>query len=430
MLSGNVPGTVRAYVVVMREAQPAAAPVPVTTEVAARRFGVASSAAAAVLVVGAVLLAAASVPLYAMTHQNVLVNGGQNIAVAVLFSAVGFVVVRRQPRNAIGWILLTAPAGLQLLPADAASYALLAYRLGHRLPFGAVALLLEYSWAPAIVLLGLAILLFPDGRLPSPRWRPVLWSYLAVVACYAGGTYALVATALAARHVRVDSGGGLTAISSATFYWLIFPVLAAFLLSFVAAQVLSWRRSSGERRQQLKWLMSGAAVLAFSQVIFQPILALYPHLAQVQLVAGFLVGLGAAALPASVAVAIMKYRLYDIDRIISRTLAYAIVTGLLVGVYAGLVLLATHVFRFRTPVAVAAATLAAAALFNPLRQRVQRAVDRRFNRARYDADKTVAAFAAGLKDAVDLDAVQADLATAVQQALEPAHISVWMSERR
>jgi hypothetical protein len=414
----------------MREAQPAAGPVPVTAEVAARRFRAVSSATAAVLVVLAVLLAAASVPLYALTHQNWQLNGGQNIAVAVLFSAVGFVIVRRQPRNPIGWILLTVPAGLQLLPADAASYALLAYRLGHRLPFGVAALLLEYSWAPAIALLGLAILLFPDGQLPSPRWRPVLWSYLAVVACYAGGTYALAATALTARHVRVDSGGGLTAISSATFYWLIFPVLAAFWLSFVAAQVLNWRRSSGERRQQLKWLMSGTAVLAVSQVIFQPVLALYPNLPQVQLVVGFLVGLGAAALPASMAVAILKYRLYDIDRIISRTLSYAIVTGLLIGMYAGLVLLATEVLRFRTPVAVAAATLAAAALFNPLRQRVQQAVDRRFNRARYDADKTVAAFAARLKDAVDLDAVQADLTTAVQQALEPAHLSLWMSKHR
>ncbi len=413
----------------MREAQPPARPAPVTNQVAARRFGVASSTAAVVLVVLAVLLAAASVPLYDLAHQNWEVNGGQNIAVAVLFSAVGLVIVRRQPRNAIGWILLTAPAGLQLLPADAASYALLAYRLGHRLPFGAVALLLEYSWAPAIVLLGLAILLFPDGRLPSPRWRPALWSYLAVVACYAGGTYALAATALAARHVRVDSGGGLEAISSATFYWLIFPVIAAFLLSFVAAQVLSWRRSSGERRQQLKWLMSGAAVLTVSQVIFQPVLAVYPNLPEVQLILGFLLGLGAAALPASMAVAILKFRLYDIDRIISRTLSYAIVTGLLIGVYTGLVLLATQVFRFHSTVAVAAATLAAAALFNPLRQRVQQAVDRRFNRARYDADKTVAAFAARLKDAVDLDAVQADLATVVHQALEPAHVSVWVSQR-
>ncbi len=134
-------------------------------------------------------------------------------------------------------------------------------------------------------------------------------------------------------------------------------------------------------------------------------------------------------LPVCLAVAILKYRLYDIDRIISRTLAYAIVTGLLVGVYAGLVLLTTQVFRVHTPVAVAASTLAAAALFNPLRRRVQRAVDRRFNRARYDADQTVAAFAARLKDAVDLDAVRDDLASVVHQALEPAHVSLWISER-
>jgi hypothetical protein len=128
-------------------------------------------------------------------------------------------------------------------------------------------------------------------------------------------------------------------------------------------------------------------------------------------------------------VGILKYHLYDIDRIISRTLAYTIVTGLLVGVYAGLVLLATQVLSVTSPVAIAASTLAAAALFNPLRRRVQRMVDRRFNRARYDADKTVAAFAARLQDAVDLDSVRDDLAVVVRQALEPAHVSVWMSER-
>jgi hypothetical protein len=132
---------------------------------------------------------------------------------------------------------------------------------------------------------------------------------------------------------------------------------------------------------------------------------------------------------ATVAVAVLKYRLYDIDRVISRTVAYPIVTGLLAGVYAGLVLLATQVFGLNTPVAVAAATLAAAALFSPVRRRVQRGVDRRFNRARYDADRTVAALAARLKDAVDLDAVQADLVSAVQHALEPVHVSVWISHR-
>ncbi len=121
----------------------------------------------------------------------------------------------------------------------------------------------------------------------------------------------------------------------------------------------------------------------------------------------------------------MKFRLYDIDRILSRTLAYAIVTGLLIGVYAGLVLLATQVFRFHNSVAVAASTLVAAALFNPVRHLVQHAVDRRFNRARYDADQTVAAFAARLQDAVDLGTVHSDLLSTVDRALEPAHVTVW-----
>ena len=138
---------------------------------------------------------------------------------------------------------------------------------------------------------------------------------------------------------------------------------------------------------------------------------------------------GVAALPVSIGVAILKYRLYEIDRIISRTLAYAVVTGLLIGVYAGLVLLATQVLKFHSTVAVAASTLAAAALFSPLRRRVQHMVDRRFNRARYDADQTVAAFAGRLKDAVDLDAIRDDLAGIAYQALEPVHVSVWISRR-
>ena len=132
------------------------------------------------------------------------------------------------------------------------------------------------------------------------------------------------------------------------------------------------------------------------------------------------------ALPLSMGVAILKYRLYDIDRIISRTLAYAVVTGLLIGVYAGLVLLATRVLSLHSQVAVAASTLAAVALFNPLRRRVQRAVDRRFNRARYDADRIVAAFAARLQDPAGPDSVQDELASTVQNALEPTYLSVWL----
>jgi hypothetical protein len=147
-------------------------------------------------------------------------------------------------------------------------------------------------------------------------------------------------------------------------------------------------------------------------------------------VAGGVAGVGAQlGIPVCLGVAILKYRLFEINRIVSRTLSYAIVTALLVGVYAGIVLLATHVVTVKEPVAVAGSTLAVAALFNPLRRRVQRTVDRRFNRARYDTDRLVAAFAVRLKDAVDQDAIQADLAGVVQQALEPAHVTVWMNDR-
>jgi len=139
-----------------------------------------------------------------------------------------------------------------------------------------------------------------------------------------------------------------------------------------------------------------------------------------------LLGVAFACLWAAIAVAVLKYRLYDIDRIISRVLAYAIVTGLLAALYVGLVVLATRVLSFHTPIAVSASTLAAAALFSPLRHRVQHVVDRRFNRAQYDADKTVTAFAARLGDAIELETVQSDLVGVVRQALAPGHVSVWL----
>ena len=180
--------------------------------------------------------------------------------------------------------------------------------------------------------------------------------------------------------------------------WLIaFLTVPVFWVLFVARQVLSWRRATGERRAQLKWLMAGSAATVIG------------------LAAGFAFPVGDAnivclvvgilSLPVCISFAILKYHLYDINRLISRTVSYTVVTGLLIGVYAGVVTFATRVLPFTSPVGIAASTLVAAALFNPLRHRVQGAVDRRFNRARYDADQTVAAFAARLKDAVDLDAV-------------------------
>ncbi len=228
----------------------------------------------------------------------------------------------------------------------------------------------------------------------------------------------------------MDSGGNLIALSGSAAgpdAWfgvvqdVFFPLLTLCWLLSVAGQVVSYRRSSGERRQQLKWLLAGATAGAAGLG-----LGVLLHGAGLPASVGNILGAaGLLALPVSMGVAVFKYRLLDIDRILSRTLSYAIVTGLLIGVYAGLALLATRVLTLHTPVAVAAATLAAAALFAPVRRGVQRIVDRRFNRARYDADRIVAAFAARLQDAVDLDAVRDDLAGTVQAALEPAHVSMW-----
>ena len=353
-----------------------------------------------------------------------------------LLAAIGFVVARRQPGNPLGWMFL-ALAALSALGPAAGAYAVLSYRLGHHLPLAAAAVFLALWWCPLIVTFPLVILLFPDGRLPSPRWRPVLWGYLAVGACWPVSIYAVAISAVAAGDIQIIPGGDLRAVdypagSSAwlgSFEGVILLVLAVFWLVIVASQVLAWRHASGERRQQLKWLMSGAAVCMAAVALTAIVGTLDTTVSPVLEAVVDVVFVGIAALPVSIGVAILKYRLYDIDRIISRTLGYAIVTGLLVGVYAGLVLLTTEVFQLRSTVAVAAATLAAAALFNPVRRRVQRRVDRWFNRARYDADQMVAAFAARLKDTVHMDSVRDDLAGVVHRALEPAHLSVWINER-
>ncbi len=342
-------------------------------------------------------------------------------------AAVGLLVAWHQPGNPIGWLLLSSSVCF-LVTFNSGSYATLIYHLHHRgLPFGSEILLLQSLGNAALIMFPLVILLFPDGRLPSARWTWLLLPCLALVGADVVSVVGVTAGAIAGHHVTVLSDGSLAAIDhpAGGTAWLAGPQLAsiaavaALWLGAIGHQIASWRRASGERRQQLKWLMSGAVVAAVaggSSVLINSVL-------------WEVAAVGFAALPVCIGVGILRYRLYDIDRIISRTLAYAIVTGLLVGVYAGLVLLATGVLQVTSPVAVAGSTLAAAALFRPLRRRVQRTVDRRFNRARYDADKTVTAFAARLQDAVDLDAVRDDLAGVVHRALEPAHVSVWVSQR-
>jgi hypothetical protein len=381
-----------------------------------------------------VLGGVAAVSLAAMIPLSVFAglvgDGVVALVIGVPCAAIGFLVARRQPRNPLGWLFLVIAIFL-FVPTVGGDYAYLNYLRGHRLPFAVAGLAVDQLWSEGLALFIVAILLFPDGRLPSRFWRWTLRVWCAVFTVLIVALVVATAGALAAHPIRIDTSGGLVTLDNPVGWFAIvnhgcLVILFALSIAFIGRQMLSWRRSSGERRQQLKWLASGAAVSIVSLILAAVSASSSGSIATVAEWLGTFVWFGLAALPVSIGVAILRYRLYEIDRIISRTLAYALVTGLLIGVFAGLVLLTTDVLSLSSPVAVAASTLAAAALFNPLRLRVQRIVDRRFNRTRYSAERTVAAFAARLKDAVDVTAVRDDLTSIVQQTLEPAHISLWI----
>jgi hypothetical protein len=389
------------------------------------RFRLASPRSALWLGVLYLGLLVAAVPLSALARQ---LTGGAlgGLLVMLPFAAVGLLVATRQPRNPIGWLMLGF-ALLFTVGTDAGFYSVAAFRVGrHGLPLARLAVVLATGWV-GLVLLPLPILLFPDGQLPSRGWRWTLWLYATLGVSFVVVVGVADAGALTDRQVRVDSSGEISRLNGSGGFALtsVFLFLAFVLLSlaWVARQLLAYRRSTGERRQQLKWLISGGAFCIVG-LIASVVLSNSPS--AVWAAVGVVATFGIAALPIGIGVGILKYRLYEIDRLISRTLSYLIITGLLVGVFVGIVVLATDVLPFSSPVAVAASTLAAAALFNPLRRRVQHLVDRRFNRARYDAEAIVAAFTMRLRDAVDLDTVRGELLQAVNGAVQPSHASVWI----
>jgi hypothetical protein len=380
-----------------------------------RRVGPITALALGVLALG---LGLANMALDLRTHQpGALVSDGTWLGFLLPGAVVGALLAARRPRNPLGWLLL---AIVVLAAVPASDYAYLDYRMHHgTLPLGWVAVVFVGSWP--VLLAGSAIFLwlFPDGRLPPGRWRG-----MAVVLIAAGVLVALAAwssgvVAVAGHPIPVNASGSLAvkpAGAWAVIQKVAYVAVFASLLTWLAVQVPRYRRSGGERRQQLKWLYSGAACFVAG--------VLMPSSPQVLLALG---ALAMGVFPVCIGVAVLRYRLYEIDRIISRVISYTVVTAALGGVFAGLVVLATNVLPFKTPVAVAASTLAAAALFNPLRKRVQKTVDRRFNRARYNAEAVLAAFTARLRGTVDLDTVQGDLVDAVHYAFEPAHVSVWLT---
>ena len=292
----------------------------------------------------ALALIVAAAPLSVAAHRR-WTSGLNGMPLVLGWAVMGFVLARRQPRHPMGWLLLGV-AIFFLLNGAASNYSVIDYRVHHgSLPLGPVAVLLQPAWAPAILLSGLALLLFPDGRLPTSRLRWVVWAYLAIAALWMVGAYVIAAAAIIGHNIHIESSGDLVAIDHPTgtaAWWgrvqnLFFPVLGATWLIWLVAQIPGYRRSTGESRQQLKWLLSGASIFALSGVA---------TVAFSGSGNGFLSSFGNAALagtvalPLSIGVGILKYRLYEIDRLVSRTLSYAILTGLLVGVFLGIVVLA------------------------------------------------------------------------------------------
>jgi hypothetical protein len=347
---------------------------------------------------------------------------------AVTFGVVGLLIARTRPRNPIGWIFLCCALTLAVMAA-AYGYADLALYGGEGWAGGVWAGWLA-SWlliVPVFVGPCLVAQLFPDGRPLSPRWRPVLWVSVAA------GTYLALAPALdSGRLGSYPTVENPAALPSSVADLIVDPSWGVAILSLFAVSLLSivlrFRRSVAIERQQLKWvaLAGGAAIVALSAAILaEPAPAPWPTIVGAVAFTAF------ALMPVAVAVAILRYRLYEIDRLISKTLVYGSLTVVLGAAYAGLVLAGQALFSSfagGSDLAIAASTLLVAALFLPLRSRLQLLVDRRFYRRRYDAQRTLEAFGARLRQEIELEALTGELCDAVEETMQPAHVALWLRQ--
>jgi hypothetical protein len=349
---------------------------------------------------------------------------GEYIALTVAFGSflvVGCVLVARRPENRVGWIF-TAVGLLATAAILAQGYTTYAYvthpgSLPGRL---FAAWVFTWIWLPiGMLTVVFPLLLFPTGRSLTARWRPVTWLAVGLTAAW---------TVVGALNPSLDVVNGtipnpIGASGADPNAGLASTVLNGLMLFVIAAAIVSlvvrFRRSRAVERQQFKWF-AYAGVLVVLAILSTNVL---PHLGNLPWVA-------VIALPVSVGIAILRYRLYDIDRLINRTLVYGLLTAILGLAYAGVVLILGQVFGGVTEDppswAVAGATLAVAALFQPARRRIQTLVDRRFDRHKYDAAKTVQAFSARLKDEIDLDTLSAELLAVVDETVQPARASLWL----
>ena len=346
---------------------------------------------------------------------------GEGSAVAytvfvLVFATVGALVASRQPRNPIGWILLGASLAFTLgelseeaestLPAWVATWVWIA-GMGPVVTFG--------------------LLLFPDGRLPSRRWRPLAWLAAAANALFVLG---IALEPGRFENTTIENPVGLDALPGLPIMMVTAGgvALALAIAGSIASLFARFRRARSIERQQLKWLTYAAALVGVALLAASAIGAVVEGERGVDLT-NLIVTLALAAVPAAMGIAILRHRLYDIDVVINRTLVYGVLTATLAAAYMGSVLLVGLAVG-ESGLAVAVSTLAVAALFRPARARIQAVVDHRFYRRRYNAAQTLASFSTRLRDELDLEALGTDLRGVVRETVQPAHVSLWLRTRR
>jgi hypothetical protein len=341
---------------------------------------------------------------------------------ALSFATVGAILASRLPGNVIGWLLALGGLCFALI-SGAAGLADLGLTVHPGSVPGAIwfAWLTQWIWAPAMgAVIGLG-LVYPTGRLLSARWRGVaLAAVLILVFLSFGSAVTPWPDGLFPVGNPLQIGGGAVAILDDLFALAGLIVVLVALLA-VASLVIRYRRAAGIERAQLKWFAAVAAICLPALLVGLTLSWVF-----------YLIAFGGfALLPVAIGIAILRYRLFEIDRLISRTISYGVLTAIVASLFVGFILVFQAVLAPVTgsnELAVAGSTLLAAALFQPLRRRVQRLVDRRFNRTRYDAERTVAAFASRLRDEVDLEQLRAEILATVAATVEPSSVSLWLRE--
>jgi hypothetical protein len=358
-------------------------------------------------------------------------------ALFLAFPLVGALIASRRPKNAVGWLCL-AIGLLWTLGGMADYYGYYGAATPGSVPFPvAMAGISNWIWVPAVGLLGTyVLLLFPDGRLPSRRWRPLAW--------LSGAVILLLSVGVTLAPGRLDNLAGVRnpfGIEGADWLtvgaYVLLPLLPLCMLASALSLVLRYQRSGGQERQQIKWIAFAASVVVVLYAIAMIASFLFP--AESWTTAGsvwwlnlltYAVLSSFTLVPIAVGIAVLKYRLYEIDILINRALVYGSLTATLVALYFGGIVVLQRVFVLLTgqqsTLAVVASTLLIAALFTPLRRRIQAFIDRRFYRSKYNAAKTLEAFSAQLRNEADLDALSYDLVGVVRETMQPAHVSLWL----